>query len=135
ERFKLLIDAVQDYALMLVDLNGHIVSWNSGATRMTGWQPDEVAGESISILRLPEERDPEILRAELERVTKLGRDELEGWRVRKDGSTFWAHAIRTAVVDRSGRLRGIASVTRDLTEKRALETQLHAAQKLESLGE
>jgi hypothetical protein len=135
ERFQLLVDAVQDYALMLVDLDGRIVSWNSGATRMTGWQPEEVTGLSISILRLPEERAPEILRGELDRATKLGRDELEGWRVRKDGSTFWAHAIRTAVVDRSGRLRGIASITRDMTEKRALEAQLHAAQKLESLGE
>lgn len=135
ERFKLLVDAVQDYALILIDPEGRIASWNSGAARMTGWLSDEVIGQPLSIYYPAEERDPDVLQRNFAAVREHGRDETEGWRVRKDGTQFWAHIIRTRVVGRDGRLKGFASIVRDLTEKRALETQLHAAQKLESLGE
>ncbi|HEY3053631.1 MAG TPA: response regulator [Thermoanaerobaculia bacterium] len=132
ERFRLLVDAVQDYAIILIDKTGRIVSWNSGAERMTGYTAEEAIGKSISMYYAAEDRDA--VEHELAAVRQSGHMELEGWRVRKDGSRFWAQTSRTPVVDRSGEIRGFAAVIRDVTEHRALEAQLLQAEKLNSLG-
>jgi len=114
ERFRLLVDSIQDYLIVLIDPEGRIASWNSGAERMTGYSAAEVLGKPIATL-FPEETP-------------------EGWHVRKDGTRFWGESVRTPVLDRDGALRGFAMVTHDVTERRGLEAQLLQSQKLESLG-
>jgi PAS domain S-box-containing protein len=134
ERFRLLVDAVADYSIVLLDLAGNIVSWNAGAERLTGYSAEEVIGRLGNILLPPEGRDDERYRRELAMVAQTLRQETEGWRIRKDGSRFWGQTIRTPVFDRNPILRGFASITRDVTERQALEAQLLQAQKLEGLG-
>jgi len=120
ERFRLLVEAVQDYAIFMLDPQGHITSWNAGAKRSKGYDADEIIGRHFRVF-YPEakraERHPE---HELEIATRAGSYEEEGWRVRKDGSMFWAHVTITAVHDAAGRLVGFAKVTRDATERRRL---------------
>jgi PAS domain S-box-containing protein len=117
ERFRLLVDAVQDYAIFTLDTQGHISSWNTGAERIKGYGVSEIIGKHFSVF-YPEE---DILSGkpsrELEVATKEGRVEDEGWRLRKDGSRFWANVIITAIRDDAGRLIGFGKVTRDFTEK------------------
>jgi PAS domain S-box-containing protein len=117
ERFRLLVDAVQDYAIFTLDTQGHISSWNTGAQRIKGYGVSEIIGKHFSVF-YPEE---DILSGkpsrELEIAAREGRVEDEGWRLRKDGSRFWANVIITALRDDSGRLIGYGKVTRDFTEK------------------
>jgi PAS domain S-box-containing protein len=116
--YRLLVDSVRDYAIFLLDPTGHVASWNEGARRIKGYEPAEIIGKHFSAFYPPErvaERFPEY---ELEVAAREGRFEDEGWRVRKDGTTFWANVVITALRDDTGKLVGFAKVTRDLTERR-----------------
>ena len=121
ERFRLLVDSVKDYAIFMLDPQGFVVSWNPGAARIKGYTHDEIVGRHFSLFYVPEEAAAGKPARELAIARQIGTVEDEGWRVRKDGSTFWANVIITAVYDESRRLRGFAKVTRDLTERRRRE--------------
>ncbi len=122
-RFRLLVETVQDYAIFLLDPEGNVATWNAGAERIKGYRAEEIIGRHFSVF-YPEERIAEgFPQHELEVAAHEGRFEDEGWRIRKDGSRFWANVIITALRDESGALVGFAKVTRDLTERRAAEEQ------------
>ncbi|WP_429302281.1 PAS domain S-box protein [Paraburkholderia sp. GAS199] len=121
ERFRLLVDCVKDYAIFMLDPDGYIVSWNAGAARIKGYTRDEIIGQHFSRFYVPEEAAAGKPARELAIARQLGHVEDEGWRVRKDGKTFWANVVITAVHDESNRLRGFAKVTRDLSERRQRE--------------
>ena len=123
ERFRLLVEQVQDYAIFLLDPEGRIASWNRGAERLKGYSEDEVLGKHFSFFYPPEVVDTGYPDRELKIAAREGRHEDEGWRVRKDGSRFWANAVLTALHE-EGRLIGFAKVTRDLTERRRMEESL-----------
>jgi PAS domain S-box-containing protein len=126
-RFRLLVDAVNDYAIFMLDTHGYVVSWNAGAQRLKGYRADEIIGRHFSMFYPPDkvaERHPE---HELELALRDGRYEEEGWRVRKDGSQFWANVLISAVHDSNGRHVGFAKVTRDVTERRSLLSRLASA--------
>ncbi|WP_157119354.1 PAS domain S-box protein [Azohydromonas lata] len=121
---RLLVETVQDYAIFSLDCHGVITSWNRGAQRIKGYTAQEAVGRHFSMFYEP----PDVARGwpqeELERTAEQGRFEDEGWRVRKDGSRFWANVVITAIKDEHGRLLGFSKVTRDLTERRRHEEQL-----------
>jgi PAS domain S-box-containing protein len=121
ERFRLLVEGVLDYALFLLDADGIVVSWNAGAERITGYRANEIIGRHFSFFYPPDRFAAGWPAHELRRARDTGRFEDEGWRVRKDGSMFWANTVITALHDDQGRLRGFAKVTRDLTQKRELD--------------
>ena len=123
ERFRLLVEGVRDYAIFMLDPTGHIVSWNSGAHYIKGYTAAEIIGRHFSIFYPPEDVRSGKPEWELRIATTEGRYEEEGWRVRKDGSLFWANVLITAVFDVHGELRGFAKVTRDLTERKLAEEQ------------
>ncbi|MDB4937627.1 MAG: hypothetical protein JWP87_4599, partial [Labilithrix sp.] len=128
ERFHHLVDAVTDYAIFMLDETGHIATWNVGAKRTKGYELSEVVGKHISMFYTPEDRaagKPEMI---LETVRREGRYEDEGWRVRKDGTRFWANVVLTALRDDRGKLLGFAKVTRDLTERRRAEEELRRSE-------
>jgi PAS domain S-box-containing protein len=131
ERFRRLVEAVEDYAIFMLDPDGHVVSWNSGAQRSKGYTADEIIGQHFRVFYPPEvqaRRHPE---HELEVAMRDGHYEEEGWRVRKDGSRFWATVLITAVYDAEGRHIGFTKVTRDSTQRRRLEQDReHALQAL-----
>ena len=119
----MLVESVEDYAIFALDPTGHIVSWNPGAQRFKGYTASEIIGQHFSVFYPPEDiqsRKPEI---ELEIAQSVGRLEDEGWRVRKDGTQFWANVVITALRNADGELVGFAKVTRDLTKRRAAERQ------------
>ena len=117
ERFRLLVEAVQDYAIFMLDPAGHIVSWNNGAQRIKGYQGAEIIGKHFSCFYPPSDLQNGKPQWELEVASKEGRFEDEGWRIRKDGSRFWASVIITAIRDEAGKLIGFGKVTRDFTER------------------
>ena len=117
ERFRLFIDAVKDYAIFTLDAKGHVSSWNQGAERLNGYTASEILGRHFSRFFTPEDTRTGKPQLELERAETEGRVEDEGWRVRKDGSRFWANAVLTAIRDQSGQLIGFAKVMRDFTER------------------
>ncbi|MCC8391573.1 PAS domain S-box protein [Paraburkholderia sp. MMS20-SJTR3] len=121
ERFRLLVDSVKDYAIFMLDPQGFVISWNAGAARIKGYKHDEIVGRHFSRFYVPEEAAAGKPARELAIARQIGTVEDEGWRVRKDGTTFWANVIITAVYDESRRLRGFAKITRDLTERRRRE--------------
>jgi PAS domain S-box-containing protein len=124
EMFRLLVASVKDYAIFMLDTGGRIISWNAGAQRIKGYSADEIIGKHFSIFYPKEDIESGKPPRELEIATATGVYEEEGWRLRKDGSRFWANVVITAVRDETGTLRGFAKVTRDITErKRAEETQ------------
>jgi PAS domain S-box-containing protein len=134
ERFQLLVESVQDYAIFMLDPGGHVSSWNLGAQALKGYREDEILGKHFSIFYPPEDVRAGKPQRELEVAAACGRVEDEGWRVRKDGSRFWANAVMTAVRDGGGRLVGFGKVTRDLTERRrAEEDRLKLAQANEAV--
>ncbi|MEM5341377.1 PAS domain-containing sensor histidine kinase [Paraburkholderia azotifigens] len=125
-RYRLLIEAVHDYAIFMLDPSGIVMSWNPGAQRAKGYTPDEIVGQHFSVFYTDDDiaaGKPATLLAD---AAARGRSEDEGWRVRKDGSRFWAHVVITAVHDENGKLLGFAKITRDLTERRRLEELEHA---------
>jgi PAS domain S-box-containing protein len=117
ERFRMLVDAVQDYAIFMLDEQGHVSSWNTGAQRLKGYAVSEIIGRHFSIFYPEEDLQAGKPDRELEIAARDGRVEDEGWRLRKDGSRFWANVIITALRDETGRLVGFGKVTRDYTEK------------------
>ena len=118
QRFRLLIDAVQDYAIFMLDPEGIVASWNLGAERIKGYRRDEILGRHFSHFFTEEDRAASKPWEELATARRTGRAEVEGWRVKKNGERFWARVVLTAVHDDEGRLRGYAKVTQDLTERR-----------------
>ncbi len=123
-RLQLLIDAVVDYAIYMIDLDGRVVSWNSGAERLKGYSADEIIGREFANFFTAEDREQELPKRALETAARVGRFESEGWRVRKDGTRFWALAVLDAVRDPEGKLIGFAKVTRDMTEWRLEQSRL-----------
>lgn len=117
ERFRLFVDAVQDYAIFMLDVQGYVSSWNRGAERIKGYSVSEIIGKHFSIFYPDEDIRAGKPQRELEIAAKEGRLEDEGWRLRKDGSRFWANVIITAIRNDTGRLIGFGKVTRDVTEK------------------
>jgi two-component system, sensor histidine kinase and response regulator len=124
ERFRLIVDAVRDYALLMLDSEGHVVSWNLGAERINGYREEEILGRHFSCFYLPEDIERGHPEEELCAAARDGRYVEEGWRVRKDGSPFWADVIITAIRDEAGKLRGFAKVTRDVTDVNEAERKL-----------
>ncbi len=121
ERFRLLVESVKDYAIFILDPDGHVATWNRGAERIKGWREDEIVGKHFSVFYPEEDVVSNKPKFELEVAAQTGRFEDEGWRVRKDGTRFWANVVITALFDRDGTLRGFAKVTRDFSERRAAE--------------
>jgi PAS domain S-box-containing protein len=123
ERLRLMIQSVEDYAIFLLDPDGRVASWNAGAQRLKGYEASEIIGSHFSRFYPPEEIETGKAERELETARSTGRFEEEGWRIRKDGTRFWANVILSAVRDRDGRLIGFTKITRDMTErKRAAES-------------
>ena len=128
EKFRLLVANVVDYAIFLLDPQGLVQSWNAGAQQLKGYRASEIVGESFERFYPAEERATGKPRRELEIASSVGRYEEEGWRIRKDGSRFWANVVITALREpASGRLIGFAKVTRDLTMRKRAEQELQAA--------
>jgi len=121
ELFRLLVDSVQDYAIFMLDPSGNIESWNLGASRIKGYTADEIIGKHFSVFYQPSDVAAGVCDRELERAAADGRVDAEGWRVRKDGSLFWASVVLTALYNDDGSVRGFAKVTRDTTESKAAE--------------
>jgi PAS domain S-box-containing protein len=134
-RFHLLIDAVTDYAIFMLDTAGNVVSWNPGAERIKGYSAAEILGRHFSRFYTKDDRQKELPRTALAMAARSGKYEAEGWRCRKDGTTFMASVVINAIRDASGRLLGFVKITRDITEKKATEEQLRQAQKMEAVGQ
>jgi PAS domain S-box-containing protein len=134
-RFHLLIDAVTDYAIFMLDTAGNVVSWNPGAERIKGYSSAEILGHHFSRFYTEDDRQKGLPRTALATAERTGKYEAEGWRCRKDGATFMANVVINAIRDASGRLLGFAKITRDITEKKAAEEQLRQAQKMEAVGQ
>jgi PAS domain S-box-containing protein len=115
--FQLLVDAVIDYAIYMLDLDGHVVSWNSGAERLKGYSREEIIGQSFARFYTPEDLQAGVPEKALRVARETGRFEAEGWRVRKDGTRFWASVVIDAMRDQHGKTVGFAKVTRDVTER------------------
>jgi len=124
ESFRLMVESVTDYAIVMLDPEGRVVSWNSGAQRIKGYSAEEIVGQHFSRFYPLEDIERGAPQRDLDIVTAMGRFEDEGWRVRKNGSTFWANVVYTAIRDQSGNLRGYAKLTRDLTERKRLDQVL-----------
>jgi PAS domain S-box-containing protein len=142
QRFRLLVQGVTDYAIYMLSPEGVVTNWNSGAERIKGYTYDEIVGSHFSRFYTAEDQVAGVPRRALSTAAATGRFEAEGWRVRKDGTRFWAHVIIDAVHDDNGRLVGFAKITRDLTEKKraaealeAANAALYQAQKMESIGQ
>ena len=121
ERFRLLVEGVSEYAIFMLDVNGLVTTWNSGAARIKGYRAEEIIGQHFSKFYPEDAVESGWPEHELRVATAEGRFIDEGWRVRKDGSRFWAHVTITALRDDAGRLRGFAKLTRDLTERKRTE--------------
>ena len=134
ERFRLLVNAVKDYAIFMLDLEMHIATWNPGAERMTGLSADDVLGKSVTVLRATDAA-AEDFEPLFERIRRQGSAEWDDAGIKKDGSRYVQHVYCTTMVNRAGELLGYVSIMRDVTEQRSLEAQLAQAQKLESLGQ
>jgi PAS domain S-box-containing protein len=134
-RFRLLVDGVTDYAIFLLDPEGIITNWNAGAERIKGYRAEEIIGQHFSRFYTSEDQDNGLPHRALTIAARDGKFEAEGWRVRKDGSRFWANVVIDAIHDGAGILIGFAKITRDMTELRALDEQLHQAQKMEAVGQ
>lgn len=140
DRFQCLVDAIKDYAIYMLDPDGHIISWNSGAERFKGYSELEILGRHFSCFYTPEDITANVPRHALATATLEGHFEAEGWRVRKDGSRLWAHVVIDPIYQ-DGKLIGFAKVTRDISQKVRADEDLNAArealqqaQKMEVLG-
>jgi PAS domain S-box-containing protein len=124
ESFRLMVESVSDYAIVMLSPDGNVVSWNSGAQRIKGFLAEEIVGKHFSSFYPPGVVSTGKPQSDLDVAAALGRFEDEGWRVRKDGSTFWANVVITAIRDQAGELRGFAKLTRDLTARQQLESEM-----------
>jgi len=141
-RFRILVQGVTDYAIYMLDPEGRVTNWNAGAERIKGYMPEEIIGEHFSRFYTPEDFEVGVPKRALETAREAGRYEAEGWRVRKDGTRFWASVVIDAIKDEDGKLIGFAKITRDMTEKRETQLrleesreQLFRSQKMEALGQ
>jgi PAS domain S-box-containing protein len=135
EHLRLLVESVKDYGIFMLDPRGNVTTWNAGAARIKGYRADEIIGRHFSIFYTPEDLAAGKPEWELEVVAKEGRLEDEGWRVRKDGSRFWANVVITALRKANGELVGFAKVTRDLTERRIADERALADARRVALSE
>ncbi len=125
ERFRMMVENVRDYAIYILDMNGYVTSWNLGAERIEGYRAEEIIGKHYSCFFPPDHAargDPGM---QLQFASIQGRYESEGWRVRKNGSQFWAHIIVTPLLDETGKPRGFSEITHDITERKRAEEDLH----------
>jgi len=129
-----LIESIQDYAIYILDPNGFVISWNSGAQRIKGYSAQEIIGQHFSRFYTPDDLRINKPQRNLEHAARKGRYEDESLRVRKDGSIFWANVLISAIRDSSGNLTGFAKVVRDITERKASEQRLYEAERLATLG-
>ena len=127
ERLRLLVESVKDYAIFMLDPTGKIISWNLGAERIKGYKAQEIIGQHFSKFYPESDLAWDKPGMELREAIKTGRFEDEGWRIRKDGSRFWANVVITALFDREGQLRGFSKVTRDMTERKHAEDLIKEA--------
>jgi PAS domain S-box-containing protein len=141
-RYRRLIEAVVDYAIFQLDPAGNVTTWNPGAQRIKGYDPDEIIGQHFSRFYTSEDIQLGVPKLALAEAAKQGRFEAEGWRLRKDGSRFWASVVIDRITDEAGELAGFAKVTRDVTERKQaqdelqrIQQQLVASQKLEAVGQ
>jgi PAS domain S-box-containing protein len=124
-----LVDSVRDYAIFLLDPEGHVLTWNAGAEFIKGCAKEEILGKHFSIFYLPEARESGWPNKELTLAVKEGRFQDEGWRVKKDGGTFWASVTITALRQADGHSYGFAKVTQDLSSRRQAEQRIHELNK------
>jgi PAS domain S-box-containing protein len=141
-RFRILVQGVTDYAIYMLDPEGRVTNWNAGAERIKGYAPDEIIGQHFSQFYTPEDFGAGVPKKALQTARETGRYEAEGWRMRKDGTRFWASVVIDAIRDEHGELLGFAKITRDMTEKRETQLrleesreQLFRSQKMEALGQ
>ncbi|HKY18906.1 MAG TPA: PAS domain-containing protein, partial [Rhizomicrobium sp.] len=127
-RYRSLIEAVTDYAIYMLDPMGIVTSWNAGAQRFKGYAPREIIGQHFSRFYTDKDRAQNLPARALETAVREGKFESEGWRVRKDGTRFWAYVVIDPIRDSSGELTGFAKVTRNLTERRLAEEALRRSQ-------
>jgi len=127
ERFRLLVSGVKDYAIFMLDPDGRVASWNAGAERIKGYQEKEIIGQPFSRFYTPEDNAQNKPAEELKLAATEGRVEDEGWRVRKDGTQFWANVVITALRDETGKLVGFSKITRDITERKQTQEALVGA--------
>jgi rsbT co-antagonist protein RsbR len=125
DSFRLFVDSVRDYAIVMLDPAGHVVSWNPGAERIKGYSQEEIVGKHFSCFYIADAVQRGVPERELEVAAKEGRFEDEGWRLRKDGKQFWASVVITALRCKDGTLQGFGKVTRDLTERKQTEERIH----------
>ena len=129
-QFRLLVETVSDYAIYLLDTAGHVISWNAGAERIKGYAAREIMGRSYAVFFPPADREAGIPERNLAHAAREGRVTAQGWRVRKDGTRFWADVVITALRNRAGELSGFAKVTRDLTSWRNANERLRESEEL-----
>jgi PAS domain S-box-containing protein len=141
-QFEVLVEGVREYAIYMIDVDGHVMSWNGGAARIKGYTSEEILGQHFSIFYPEADRQQGIPMLALQRAAQDGKFEAEGWRRRKDGSEFWASVVISPIHDKNGRLFAFAKVTRDLTETHQAQEvmnqareRLLQAQKMEAVGQ
>ena len=134
-RFQLLVEGVTDYAIYMLDSTGNVVNWNPGAARIKGYSREEIIGRNFSAFYTVEDQDAGVPARALAAARQSGKYESEGWRVRKDGSRFWASAVLNAIKGPGDTTIGFAKITRDLTERRAADERSRQAQKMEAIGQ
>ncbi len=142
QRFQTLVHGVTDYAIYMLDPQGHVTNWNTGAMRIKGYSESEIVGRHFSMFYTPEDRADGMPARALLTAINEGRYEAEGWRVRKDGTRFWASVVIDRIEDSNGKLLGLAKITRDVTERReaqqrldAAREQLYQSQKMDAVGQ
>ncbi|HEV2480566.1 MAG TPA: PAS domain S-box protein, partial [Puia sp.] len=124
ERYHKMVEEVEDYAILMLDADGHIMNWNRGAEKIKGYTEKEIVGRHFSCFYTPEDRDAGLPERLLTKAREEGKAILEGWRVRKDGTTFWGSVVITALHGEDGSVLGFSKVTRDLTERKLWEDKL-----------
>ena len=129
DSFRMLVESVTDYAIVMLDPEGHVVSWNSGAERIKGYSKAEIIGKHFGCFYPAEAVQRGVPEQELKAAVKHGRFEDEGWRVRKGGTQFWANVVISVLRDQKGNVRGFAKVTRDLTERKQAEERIQQQSK------
>ena len=141
EQFRLLVEGVTDYAIYMLDPSGIVSNWNAGAQRIKGYAPDEIVGQHFSLFYTEEDRSRGEPARSLDIAEREGRFEDEAWRLRKDGTRFWANVVIDAIREPTGRLVGFAKITRDITERREAQHRprrtreaLLQSQKIEAIG-